>query len=95
MVEEKESLLGVAEPYAPAISHGLGSDTATAMVAARTKPAVVDDRNHPTAATAVRAHTEQWQQWAQQTRGAPKNAGNGRQSQQLNLRGFDNVETFW
>ena len=34
------------------------------------------------------------QQAHQAQQGAPQNGGNERQSQQLNLRGFDNIETF-
>ena len=37
---------------------------------------------------------QQGQQAHQTQQGALQNAGNERQSQQLNLRGFDNIETF-
>ena len=39
-------------------------------------------------------HQEQQAHQAQPQQGAPQNVGNGRQSQQLHLRGFDNIETF-
>ena len=39
-------------------------------------------------------HQDQQAHQAQPQQGAPRNVGNERQSQQLNLRGFDNIETF-
>ena len=97
---------GLAESAAPPTTRFHGSVAPAARTAAFIGPAAADDRSHPAtaAADATEAGTiaagatsdpaNGTTAGARATRFQPKPLGSEKQSQQLNLRGFDNIETF-